>query len=338
MHRFKGPATTALTLAATLAAGAAALAADLPSRKFEAEPIPVQLPAVDGVNAKIEAFGGLAQRLSQDPNAPFFTRNQWRPAAGVLGSVAFPLAHSFGLQLDGVVASSGASFNAGVGGHAFWRDPSKALLGVYASASYFGRAGGLAVGRVGPEAEIYLGRVTLQGLGGVEFGSNKGTTFGYPLFTPLGTFLTLNQNAVKTRFFDIASIAFYPTDDLKLSVGQRYVFGKLAATAGAEYLVTHGPTAVSVFAEGRLGQRGASAAFGGLKVYFGQRDKSLMRRHREDDPVNYHMDTSTSGGGLGNNGAGGGGFAPACGAINTSRGVGLVSSRGVATTCGPGDV
>lgn len=311
MQKFKGFVATALTLSAALAAGATALAADLPSRKFEPAPVLTQLPAVDGVNAKIEAFGGLTQSLSQDPNAPFFTRNQWRPAAGLLGSVALPLSHSFGLQLDGGVASSGGRFNAGVGGHAFWRDPSKALLGVYASASYFGRAGGLAVGRVGPEAEIYLDRVTLQAVGGVEFGSNKGATFGYPWFTPLGTFLTLNQNVVKTRFFDIASIAFYPTDDLKLSVGQRYVFGKLAATAGAEYLVAHGATAVSVFAEGRLGQRGASAVFGGLKLYFGQKDKSLMRRHREDDPINYHMDTATSGGGLGSNGGAGGGFMPA---------------------------
>lgn len=298
-------AATALTTVAT-----AALAADLPSQKLEPAPILTQLPAVDGVNAKLEAFGGLTQRLSQDPYAPFFTRNQWRPAAGLLGSAAFPLGRSFGLQLDAAVASSGSRFNAGVGGHAFWRDPSKALLGVYASASYFGRAGGLAVGRVGPEAEIYLDRVTLQAVGGVEFGSNKGAAFGHPWFTPVGTFLTLNQNAVKTRFFDIASIAFYPTDDLKLSIGQRYVFGKLAATAGAEYLVTHGPTAMSIFAEGRLGQRGASAVFGGLKVYFGQKDKSLIRRHREDDPINYHMDTTTSGGALGNNGGAGGGFLP----------------------------
>ena len=290
----------------TLAAGATvAVAADLPSRKMEPAPLMTQLPAVDGINAKLEVFGGLTQRLSQDPTAPFFQRNQWRPASGLLGSVTFPVGNSFGLQLDGGIATGGGVFSAALGGHAFWRDPSKALFGVYASGTRYSRAGGIVVGRVAPEAEIYLGRVTLQGVAGVEFGSNKGYTYGYPWFVPGTTFLTLNQNAVRTRFFDIASIAFYPVDDLKLAVGQRYVFGKLAAAASAEYLVTHGPTAVSVFAEGRLGQRGASAVFGGLKVYFGQRDKSLIRRHREDDPINHHMDTATSGGGYGNSGGSG---------------------------------
>lgn len=300
-------AATALTAGATTA-----LAADLPSRKIEPAPALTELPAVDGINAKFEAFGGLAQRLSQDPNAPFFTRNQWRPAVGGLGSVAFPLGHRFGLQLDGMAASVAGGFAAGVGGHAFWRDPSRALLGVYAGATYLSRAGGIVVGRVGPEAEIYLGRVTLLGVAGVEFGSNKAATFGYPWFTPAGAFLTLNQNAVKTRFFDSAAIAFYPIDDLKLSIGQRYNFGKLAAVAGAEYLVTHGPTAISVFAEGRVGQRGTSAAFAGLKVYFGQRDKSLIRRHREDDPVNHQFDGAAGAGAAGGGSGAGGGFIANC--------------------------
>lgn len=300
-------------LGAMLAAGLSpASAADLPSRKMEPAPVAVQLPAVDGINAKLEAFGGLTQRLSQDPYAPFFTRNQWRPAGGLLGSVTFPLGNSFGLQLDGAVATGGGVFSAALGGHAFWRDPSRALVGLYASGTRYSRAGGILVGRVAPEAEVYLGRVTLQGVAGVEFGSNKGYSYGYPWFAPGVAFVTLNQNAVKTRFFDIASIAYYPVDDLKLAIGQRYVFGKVAAMASAEYLVTHGPTAVSVFAEGRLGQRGASAVFGGLKVYFGQRDKSLIRRHREDDPVNYHIDNATSGGGIGNSGGSGGALTSSC--------------------------
>ena len=300
--------SVALAVGATLAS-TAVLAADLPSRKMEPAPVMTQLPAVDGINGKLEVFGGLSQRLSQDPFAPFFTRNQWRPTAGVLGSVSFPLAHSFGLQIDGSAATTAGAFNGGLGAHAFWRDPAKGLFGVYGSVNYIGRAGGLVVGRVGPEAEIYLGRVTLQGVAGVEFGTRKSATFGFPLFTPAATFLTLNNNSIKTRFFDVASIAFYPVDDLKLSIGQRLVYGKLAGTAGAEYLVTHGPTAVSVFAEGRIGARGSSGAVGGLKVYFGQKDKSLIRRHREDDPVNYQIEDKTANGGAGN-GAGAGGMIP----------------------------
>ena len=105
--------TIGLVLAASIPA-TAALAADLPSRKMEPA-VQSQLPAVDGVNAKLEAFGGLSQRLSQDPMAPFFTRNQWRPAAGVLGSVTFPMGHSFGLQIDGMAATAGIGVALGFG-------------------------------------------------------------------------------------------------------------------------------------------------------------------------------------------------------------------------------
>ena len=80
--------------------------------------------------------------------------------------------------------------------------------------------------------------------------------------------------------------------------------GRHAATLDAEYMLTHGATAVSLFAEGRLGQRGANSAIGGLKVYFGNREKSLIRRHREDDPLNYQFDGATyaGGGAVGPNG------------------------------------
>ncbi|MEZ5890424.1 MAG: hypothetical protein R3D52_09310 [Xanthobacteraceae bacterium] len=40
----------------------------------------------------------------------------------------------------------------------------------------------------------------------------------------------------------------------------------------------------SLFANGSLLENGDGAVMGGLRVYFGQRDKTLIRRHREDDP------------------------------------------------------
>jgi hypothetical protein len=36
--------------------------------------------------------------------------------------------------------------------------------------------------------------------------------------------------------------------------------------------------------EGRLGEDGFSSATAGFNLYFGGEDKSLIRRHREDDP------------------------------------------------------
>jgi len=41
----------------------------------------------------------------------------------------------------------------------------------------------------------------------------------------------------------------------------------------------------SLFVRGSLSEYGDGVVFGGLRFYFGQRDKTLMRRHREDDPA-----------------------------------------------------
>ena len=41
----------------------------------------------------------------------------------------------------------------------------------------------------------------------------------------------------------------------------------------------------SLFVEGRAGDY--TGVWGGLRFYFGQSDKSLIRRHREDDPIEW---------------------------------------------------
>lgn len=40
----------------------------------------------------------------------------------------------------------------------------------------------------------------------------------------------------------------------------------------------------ALFVEGRVGQGSYHGVWGGLRVYFGKSDKTLIRRHREDDP------------------------------------------------------
>ncbi len=55
----------------------------------------------------------------------------------------------------------------------------------------------------------------------------------------------------------------------------------------------------AAFAEGRLGEHNRNGVFGGLRFYFGQKDKSLIRRHREDDPLDWTADTLFSIGGSG---------------------------------------
>lgn len=79
------------------------------------------LPAVEGFNGKLSGFGG------SSGGQAFY---------GGDGSLALPLGHVFGLQLDGVVAdldsdAAGSMTVFGAAGHLFWRDPSIGLVGLY---------------------------------------------------------------------------------------------------------------------------------------------------------------------------------------------------------------
>ena len=75
---------------------------------------PQPLPAVDGINAKIDGYGGDA--------------NHSNGFYGANGSLSVPLAQQWGLQLDGGVGSQGAIGSYAGAGHLFWRDPSIGLL------------------------------------------------------------------------------------------------------------------------------------------------------------------------------------------------------------------
>jgi hypothetical protein len=231
------------------------------------------LPAVDGVNGKIDGFGGEASHHT------FY---------GSSGSLSVPLGQQFGVQVDGLAGSFRGDFLGGAGIHAFWRNPAQGLFGFYADYSHWDRFGGVNAHHFGAEGAAYIGRATIEGIVGVESGSTATGIIG--AFTE-----TID---IKTRFFDKVDLAYYFTDNMKAYIGHRYLGGKNLLALGGEWAV---PTPVSttmatVFAEGRVGNSDSSSVWAGLRFYFGQRAKSLIRRHREDDPVNGLGDaTSTFG-------------------------------------------
>ncbi len=217
-------------------------------------------PAVSATNAKAGAFLGT---IDND-----FT-------VGGTGSIAFPLSGPWGGQVDGMLGTAGGGTFYGVGGHLFWRDPAKGLIG--ATASYVGWDGatttigdgaatpfadiaGASVGKLGLEAEAYLGRVSLEGAAAYQFGTHQGLA-------------------------GRATAAFYPTDDLRLDLSYTYLQGPGSAIgAGTEWMP--GGKALSFFANASVSQNNNWTVLGGLKVYFGEPSKALIRRHREDDPDN----------------------------------------------------
>jgi hypothetical protein len=211
------------------------------------------------------------------------------------------LSGQFGAQLDGNVGSFDGRAYGTVGGHLFWRDPRQALVGLYVDQTYLDQLGGVRVGHVAAEGEYYWQRFTLQGIVGVEYGNSvsssttattvgPGGGFGQP--PAVATTSTFVQGYdVKTRFFDQINLKYYVTDDWDAYVGHRYLGGKDALALGSEYAfpLGHGIMA-SGFIEGRVGESQFHGVWGGLRFYFGGKDKPLIARNRQDDPTNWSTD------------------------------------------------
>jgi hypothetical protein len=237
----------ALLVAASAVGGSVALASD-----FGAPDRQAALPAVSGVNAKIGGFGA-----SLDDEA----------AGGVFGALAFPLGHGFGAQIDGVVGGGNGSAFTGIGGHFFWRDPSRGLLGIYASHVHWDAdsiSGGFAisgaeVNKVGVEGHLYLGRLSLEGLAAHQFGTETG-------------------------FAGKLTAAYYLHEDFRIHLGVSHLEGPGTSTfAGIEWMPS--PTGrMSLFADVGVNEDRDTRVLAGLKFYLSPEVKSLIRRHREDDP------------------------------------------------------
>ncbi|MBG1231171.1 hypothetical protein [Aestuariivirga litoralis] len=219
------------------------------------------LPAVSGINGKIEFEGG--------PYAidAFNGSTEWKGGA----SLSIPLGERFGLQGDLGVANTiaGSSIRGGVL-HFYTRDPSAYLLGVTGGGFWTDNGDAQAIG---PEVELYSGRFSFQAWGG---------------------YLNANFNNVSGgKFFGFGDISYYATENFRLNVGVRDVADFKTAHIGAEYLLSE-ETPLAITLNGKIGDDNYRAADLGLRFYFGPTAKSLMHRHREDDPPNRILDVFDS--------------------------------------------
>lgn len=216
------------------------------------------LPAVSAFNGKIELGAGWS-------DTDFLKSDEKIYGAG---SFSLPLGESFGLQIDGAVKNVFGETFVGGAGHLFMRDPSAYLVGGIGGVADMGSAN---VAWGGGEAEFYLDRVSLELAG------------GYMNVDPDG-------GSSKDKAFAFADIAFYPTDNLRLAIGASSVAGFEAGRLSAEYLM--GDMPLSLKADIAAGEDDYVSGSVGLSFYFGgnESSKSLIRRHREDDPRNRVLD------------------------------------------------
>jgi hypothetical protein len=154
------------------------------------------------------------------------------------------------------------------------RDPGSYLLGVYGS---FHTWESIDISRLAAEAEFYRGRMTLSGIAGWENIDFPGTKGGLAVV-----------NRDDDHFFNEFDLSYYPKDNLRLSVGYHYESEESLAVAEIEYMTGWRAAPATLFATAYVGDDDYTRLTGGLRFYFGpDRNKSLIRRHREDDPALY---------------------------------------------------
>ena len=96
--------------------------------------------------------------------------------------------------------------------------------------------------------------------------------------------MTFDDNHI----FGQADAAYYITDDFKVYAGYRYINETSFGAAGTEYLIRGFEVPVALFARGDFGDEFVQNVTGGLRIYLSDdADKSLIDRHRKDDPKVY---------------------------------------------------
>ncbi|RYG86566.1 MAG: hypothetical protein EON59_09680 [Alphaproteobacteria bacterium] len=175
--------------------------------------------------------------------------------------------------------ANGAGAAYGAAGHLFTRDPASYLVGV---------TGGVVRGptgtlyAIGPEAELYLGDLSLEGWAG---------------------YAHLNyENILQPDLsgaFVVADVAYYVVEDWRVSIGGSHLLGYNSLRLGTEYQFRNLSVPLSVTGDFKYGQDGNYTAMLGLKGYLGgDSEKSLISRHREDDPPNRVLSLFSAAGGL----------------------------------------
>ncbi|MCF7975405.1 MAG: hypothetical protein K9N55_16430 [Phycisphaerae bacterium] len=185
-------------------------------------------------------------------------------AKGGAGSVSLPIGTDFGIQFDGLFGEINPDDVHGAGLHAFWRDSSVGLIGLTAGHAELGKN---ETNRFGLEGEYYLEKITFTG----NVGHQGGDIDASP-YAGVGGQYYLTDNTMVSGLISTSN-------DL-----ERYALGFETQTS---------VRGLSLFASLATGENHYEGAFLGLRFYFSGDNKSLIRRHREDDPVNSLWGTVT---------------------------------------------
>lgn len=215
--------------------------------------------AVSSLNGKLGASYGRFDVTMDDVTA-------------VDGSIAWPLADAWGLQLDGMYAhGTPATFGfarpesvdyGGFGGHVFWRDPSRAMVGVE-STYVFSGSDDVTAYQIGMECEYYLNWLTL----GIQAGYSEVDDD--------------RMGAADDGFYARLAAGCYPVNNLLVNAIFETRYENVSYGLELEYETP--VNGLSVFASAMNGEHGDDSVFAGMRYYFGG-ESNLKNRHRNSDP------------------------------------------------------
>lgn len=200
-------------------------------------------PAVSRINGKVEGLFGKFD--SED-------------AYISLGSLTLPAGEPFGIQIDAAYGKISADDYGGLGLHAFWRDPDKALLGITAA---YQAIEDIDLIRTGFEMEHYgIENFILRGAAGYQWGD-----------VPHGVYASVGVNYYPTAYLMVGAESELARDDF------------LQTVAIEVQPMQEKCPGLSLVAEGALGEDNYDRFVVGIRYYFGEK-QSLRARHRNEDP------------------------------------------------------
>ncbi len=274
-----------IRLATVMLSGTMVAAAFGGGAVFAADAESFALPAVSAPNGKLELGGGYSEIDDLGDDALIYGG----------ASFSLPVGDAFGFQADFAASHQFEDTIYGGAAHFFTRDPNSYLIGIVGGAGFSENAN---LYFIGPEVELYAGNFTLEAWGG---------------------YMNLDVDGLDSsdELFAQVDLALYATDNLRFSVGVSSVAEFESANVAMEWLIADTGLPLALTAKGEFGEDDYMAVSAGLKIYFGADDsKSLIRRHREDDPRNRGLDafgsagsaySNQNNGGNGNGGEEGGG-------------------------------
>tara|TARA_R110001592_G_scaffold20023_4_gene81782 strand:- start:287 stop:1108 length:822 start_codon:yes stop_codon:yes gene_type:complete len=245
-------------------------------------------PAVSNINSKVSLHSG-DDGLS-----------------GVVGSITFPLTHSWGAQVDMATANHDAGDISFVGGHLFWRNPEKGLVGFLGSkhSSTYGDTEEL-----GFQAEKFFANFTLRAELGYQSNDRRAFVFAdgqSPSPNAIGSLGTLSVN---DDFWAVKG-SWYATEDIVAFAKSERSIGRNGHTSiGLEWQIgSTNNVGYSLYSEYKDVDGYGTQGLIGFRMYFDGK-KNLKTRHRTADPaVSYDAsgyptcppgyELSTSGGGF----------------------------------------